>query len=270
MLPTGRLGFRRNLPLGLAWRGAGYAGFRPATLNELHRPFRVGNTVTEANPALDPERLYGVESGLDLDRGPVTLAATLFYNRLEDAITNVTLGQGPGTFAIPGLPGVADVVAAGGFLRMRQNVGAVNAAGVEAEATARAIPDRLTLRAAIAYTHSEVDGGDQAPQLTGLRPALTPRATVTAEARWTPIRPLELTLDLRYETTRYDDDLNTLRLRPSLSFDLRAAYALNASLSVFLAADNLFNADIQTAETADGIYSYDAPRLIRVGLRLRR
>ena len=132
------------------------------------------------------------------------------------------------------------------------------------------MPDRLTLRAALAYTHSEVDGGRQAPQLTGLRPALTPRATVTGEARFTPTSRLGLTLDVRYESTRYDDDLNTLRLRPSLSFDLRADYALTSAISVFVAADNLFDADIQTAETTDGIYSYDAPRLVRVGLRLRR
>ena len=40
-----------------------YAGFRPATLNELHRTFRVGNDVTKANAGLTPERLYGAEAG---------------------------------------------------------------------------------------------------------------------------------------------------------------------------------------------------------------
>ena len=270
LLPTGRLGFRRELPFGLAWRGAGYVGFRAPTLNELHRPFRVGNNLTEANPALAPERLYGAETGVDLAHGPTTLSATVFYNRLEDAITNVTLGQGPGTFAIPGLPGVSDTVAAGGILRMRENAGAVDAAGLEAEAVGRLVPDRLELRAAVAYTRSEVDGGAQAPQLTGLRPALTPRTTATGEARWTPTRAWALTADLRYESARFDDDLNTLRLRPALSVDLRAEYAFTPAWSVFAAADNLFDAAIQTAETADGVYSYDAPRLVRVGVRLRR
>ena len=270
VLPTGRLGLRRELGGGLAWRAAGYAGFRPATLNELHRPFRVGNTLTEANPALDPERLYGVESGLDLARGPVTLSATIFRNRLEDAITNVTLARGPGAFAIPGLPGVRDVIGAGGFLRMRQNAGAVDATGLEAEAVDKLWADRLQLRAAVAYTHSEVDGGSAAPQLDGLRPALTPRATVTAEARWRATPLAVFTVDGRYESRRFDDDLNTLPLRASLSVDLRADYALTPQLGLFIAADNVFDAAIRTAETADGIYSYDAPRLVRVGVRLRR
>src|SRR5690606_40027417 len=51
---TARLGLRRETGFG-AVRAAAYAGFRPPTLNELHRPFRVGNDITEANPALAPE-----------------------------------------------------------------------------------------------------------------------------------------------------------------------------------------------------------------------
>ncbi|MBE7218713.1 MAG: TonB-dependent receptor, partial [Caulobacteraceae bacterium] len=255
---------------GWAWRAAGYAGFRPATLNELHRPFRVGNTLTEANPGLEPERLYGVETGVDLARGPLTLAATVFRNRLENAITNVTLATGPGTFAVPGLPGVSDVIGAGGFLRMRENAGAVDATGLEAEAVEAVLGDGLQLRAAVAYTYSVVDGGSAAPQLDGLRPALTPRATVTGEARWRPTASTELTLETRYESRRYDDDLNTLPLHAAISFDLQASYALTPALSLFLAADNLFDAGVQTAESALGVYSYDAPRLVRVGVRLRR
>ena len=270
VLPTGRLGLRRELGGGLAWRAAGYAGFRPATLNELHRPFRVGNNLTEADPGLRPERLYGVETGFNYALGGASLSATVFRNRLEDAITNVTLGRGPGTFAIPGLAGVSDFVAAGGILRMRQNAGAVDATGVEAEGEVPLAHDRVTLNAGVAYTHSQVDGGDAVPQLDGLRPALTPRFTATAEARWRPVAPLELAVDTRYESTRYDDDLNTLRLRPYVSVDLRADYALTPALSLFVAADNVLNADIRTAETADGVYSYDAPRLVRVGVRLRR
>src|SRR3712207_7547139 len=55
VVPTGRAGVRLALRPGLHARAAAYAGFRPATLNELHRPFRVGNDVTEANPGLRSE-----------------------------------------------------------------------------------------------------------------------------------------------------------------------------------------------------------------------
>ncbi len=264
VLPTFRLGARRDLGGGLAWRAAGYVGFRPPTLNELHRPFRVGDTVTEANPGLDPERLYGVETGLDYARGALTASATLFRNRLDDAITNVTLGQGPGVFPVAGF------VPAGGVLRMRRNAGAVDATGVEAEARQAFAADRGDLHGSLAWTDSTVDGGDQAPQLDGKRPALTPRLTVAAGVRWRVGGPVEVALDARYESARFDDDLNTLRLRPCLVADLRIDWAVRPGLSLYAAADNLFDADVQTAETASGVYSYDAPRLLRIGLRLAR
>ncbi len=60
-VPSGRLGVRRDLGGGIYVRAAGYTGFRPPTLNELYRPFRVGNDITEANSALKPEKLYGAE-----------------------------------------------------------------------------------------------------------------------------------------------------------------------------------------------------------------
>ena len=54
---TGRLALRRDFGE-TYFRSAVYRGFRPPTLNELHRPFRVGNDVTEANTALAPETLW--------------------------------------------------------------------------------------------------------------------------------------------------------------------------------------------------------------------
>ena len=262
LLPTARLGVRRDLAAAYL-RAAAYTGFRPATLNELHRPFRQGNNDTEANAGLQPERLYGAEVGAGRDHGPLTWSATLFYNRLDDAITNLTIGQGPGTFPLAGF------IPAGGIVRQRMNAGAVDAVGLEGEAS-RQIGPTLKLTAALDYTRSRVDGGDAAPQLTGLRPALTPRFTGTARAEWRPAPRLSLDLDLRYESVRYDDDLNTLRLGPAVVTDLRAEWAFDPRIAAYVAIDNLLDADIQTAQSANGVFSYDAPRLIRVGVRLRR
>ena len=98
------------------------------TLNELFRPFRAGADATAANPDLKPERLAGIEAGVDYARGPFKLSLTAFANRLKDAIANVTLGHGPGVF-----PGVG-FVAAGGTYSQRQNVDAVKVRGIEASA----------------------------------------------------------------------------------------------------------------------------------------
>src|SRR5581483_12343393 len=113
-----RLGLRHRLTSDLWLRVAAYAGFRPPTLNELHRPFRVGNDVTESNPRLKPETLQGVEAGLGGD-APFRWSGTVFYNWLKDPITNVTLGVGPATFPTAGF------IPAGGTLRQRQNAGEI-------------------------------------------------------------------------------------------------------------------------------------------------
>jgi outer membrane receptor protein involved in Fe transport len=47
---------------GVTLRTALYQAYRTPTLNELHRGFRVGDTITDGNPLLDPEQLIGAEA----------------------------------------------------------------------------------------------------------------------------------------------------------------------------------------------------------------
>ena len=89
---SGRAGALYHVSDAVALRGAAYSGFRLPTLNELYRPFVVFPITTQANAALKPEKLKGVEGGIDLTPASgVQLSATLFYNRLDDAIANVTI-----------------------------------------------------------------------------------------------------------------------------------------------------------------------------------
>lgn len=255
--PTARAGLRRDIGTGYL-RTAGYVGFRPPTLNELHRPFRVGNDVTEANAALEPEKLYGLEFGFGGD-GEVQWNATLFANRLEGAVTNVTVGFGPGVFPVAGF------IPAGGVLRQRQNAGDVDALGLEAEISGGA-GSSFSWRVSGAWTRAEVDGGTAAPQLTGLRPAQTPELSVSAEAVWRPTDPLTVRATLRYEGERFDDDLNLRELSPATTIDLRADWRVNGRVGLYAAVENLSDTDVETGQTADGTESFDMPRTIRVGL----
>ncbi|MET3664979.1 TonB-dependent receptor plug domain-containing protein [Caulobacter sp. 1776] len=260
--PTGRIGVRQRLSGQTWWRAAAYAGFRPPTLNELHRPFRVGNDVTEANAALKPETLYGVEAGLS-GEGAVRWNIGAFYNQVRDPITNVTIGIGPGTFPVAGF------IPAGGVLRQRRNAGEINAHGLEGDVAADLSP-AWTVRAAFSATHARVDGGATAAQLTGKRPAQAPALTVTAGARWRPIARLSLDADLRYEGRRYEDDLNLRTLKAGASLDLRAGWKVSPASEIYLAADNVLNADLAVGQTADGVTSYSAPRTVYVGFAVRR
>lgn len=260
---SARLAARRQVGSGQALRLAAYSGFRPATLNELHRPFRVGNDLTEANAGLVPERLSGVEAGWAWTGDRASLTATAFWTEIEDAIVNVTIGEGPGTFPRAGF------VPAGGVLRQRMNAGTIEATGLEIDGRLD-LTDALALRAALSATDARVDGGALAPQLTGLRPAQAPIWSATAGLDWRPVDRLALAADLRWESRRFDDDLNSRVLDAAATLDLRADWALSPSATIWLAADNLFDAEVEVSETGDGVSGFGPPRTLSLGVRLSR
>ena len=262
VLPTARGGVRYDFGHGFYARTAGYEGFRAPSLNELYRPFRMGNNVTEANENLKPEKLYGVEIAIGQDQGPVNWDVTGFLNQIRDPIANVTLGVGPGTFPRAG------VVPAGGFFIQRQNLDAINATGVEGDAKYKPI-EALTLELAGDYTDATVEGGALAPQLTGKRPAETPQLTATASAEWTVVKDVVFSTFVRYEGLRYADDQNTLVLPPGALLSLRLDWQAMPHLGLFLAADNVTDTALATDQTADHIRSYDEPRVFRFGFRIR-
>lgn len=258
---SARLAARRMIGGGWAARAAAYSGFRPATLNELHRPFRVGNDLTEANAGLVPETLQGIEAGLAFE-GPISaLSATLFWNRIEDAVVNVTIGEGPATFPRAGF------VPAGGVLRQRQNAGTIEATGLEISAR-QTLRGGLDLTGAVSVTDARVDGGSAAPQLTGLRPAQAPIWSASAGIDWRASDRLSLSARARYESKRFEDDLNSRVLGAAVTADLRADWRVNETTSLWLAADNLFDAEVEVSETGNGVAGYGPPRLISLGLRL--
>jgi len=257
---SARLGLRRDLGQGWAARATVYSGFRPATLNELHRPFRVGNDLTEANAALEPETLKGIEGALSWDGETASLGATVFANQIEEAIVNVTIGTGPGTFPRAGF------VPAGGVLRQRRNAGTIDATGVELNAEWRL--DGLTLSGAASWTQAEVDGGLSAPQLTGLRPAQAPRWSATAGAQWQVTPRLSLDGRVRHESVRFDDDLNRRTLAAASLVEGRLEWQAIDGVSLYLAGDNLADADVAVSVTGDGVEGLALPRTLRMGVTL--
>ncbi|HWD25943.1 MAG TPA: TonB-dependent receptor [Rhizomicrobium sp.] len=259
IVPTARLGLRQELGGDLYLRSAAYGGFRAPSLNELYRPFRQGLNLTEANPGLTPEKLYGAEIGFGQDGTKFSWDVAGFTNELNDAITNVTVAHGPVTIAGLG------AVQAGGLLIQRQNAGNIDATGIESEAHWHAA-DWLELHAALDYVDAHVEGGTAAVQLTGKRPAQAPRFTLAGGFRATPLDRLTVTADLRYETARFADDQNTLTLAPATTLDARISYRVWDGVSAYVDGSNLFNARVATTESADGVTNYAAPRVLGFGL----
>ena len=259
-LPTARGGTVVRMGGGISLRTAAYLGWRMPTLNELFRPFRAGSDATAANPNLDPERLAGAEAGVDYARGEVRLSLTGFVNRLKDAIANVTLGQGPGTFPQVGF------VAAGGSFRQRQNVHAVKVRGIEASAEWTRGP--WAVRAAASLTHARMQASGAAAFLNGLRPAQTPNLAGTLSGSWEQDgKGAELVL--RRVGAQYEDDLNTRVLKAATTLDASASWPLTRRLQVVGRAENVMHALVMAGIGGDGSVERATPRTVWIGLRLR-
>ncbi|MGQ0589967.1 MAG: TonB-dependent receptor [Sphingosinicella sp.] len=260
--PTGRAGFAWRASPQLSLRAAAYRGWRLPTLNELYRPFRVGADATAANAALSPERLNGIEAGLDWHPTPAfRLGATVFANRLEDAIANVTLGQGPGTF-----PGVG-FVPAGGQFRRRENVEAVLSRGVELDA--RLTLGRWRLSAGYSFADAELRASGTAAPLDGLRPAQTPRHGATATLAWDGPTGATAALTTRYVGSQYEDDLNRQLIPDALTFDAVVVVPVAQSLALEVRAENVTNARVIAGISGAGIVERATPRTVWFGLRWR-
>ncbi len=260
-MASGRVGLGYALNGAVTLRAAAYTGFRPPSLNELYRPFRVGNDVTDANAALRPEQLTGEEVGVHVAYKRLTLDGDVFANALRDPITNVTLGQGPGTF------GDVGVVPAGGAYRQRQNLGQIDATGIEARGRYDLATD-LALTASATVTDAHVEKAAAYPALDGLRPAEAPPYDIALglEARLLRAR---LNADWIFEGKTFDDDLNTLPLKPSQRLALNADYPLARHLDLDVRLDNALNNAIQITHANDGTIGYDNRRYLSVALTWR-
>ena len=254
-LPTARAAALLALGNGLSLRSAAYLGWRMPTLNELFRPFRAGADATAANPLLDPERLAGAEAGIGYHRGALDLSLTAFDNRLSDAIANVTLGQGPGTF-----PGVGFVA---GDFRQRQNIKAVKVRGLEASGELNHGP--WLFRLGTSYSDALVEADGAAARLDGLRPAQTPRISVTGEVGWHD-RGRAASIVVRHVGSQFEDDLNRQRLRPATTVDAFLAWPLTSRIQLVARGENLFDATVM-AGIDEGTIERATPRTFWIGLR---
>lgn len=258
---TGRLGAALRVTQPLTLRAAAYRGWRLPTLNELYRLFRAGADATAANAALNPEHVEGVEGGFDLTPATgVRLSGTYFVNRLTDAIANVTMGRGPGTF-----PGVG-FVAANGVYRMRRNLDAIRSQGFELEAHWTYGP--LSARASWSHVDARVEASGNAAPLDGLRPAQTPRdqfsGTLAVERRGAV-----LSGTLRHVGRQYEDDQNIRSLAPATTVDAYAAVPVVRGWLIEARAENLADARVEAAYSGTGLIERATPRTLWIGVRTR-
>ncbi|WP_027443584.1 TonB-dependent receptor plug domain-containing protein [Erythrobacter cryptus] len=237
-----RAGAKLNLSRRFDLRGAAYTGLRLPTLNELYRPFVVFPVTTEANPALENERLEGFELGFDWQPvNALVLSVTAFDNEVENAIANVTIGPNR---------------------RRRQNLPAISARGIEASLAARL--GEVSIDGSLAWTDAEVRAPGTA--LDGKRPAQTPEFSASLTLAWQPASGWRVAGTLRHVSAQFEDDLQSDSLTPATTIDAFVTVPLWQRLSLMLRGENLFDETIITRNQGGSI-DLGVPRTMWLGLR---
>jgi outer membrane receptor protein involved in Fe transport len=232
----------------LTIQGSVYRAYRTPTLNELHRGFRVGSIVTNANPLLEPERLTGVEGGALFTRGRSSTRVTAFYNLLDDAIANIT------QTVLPTL-----------ITRMRENADQVRSAGVEIEADFR-LTSNLTANALAVFTSSIFRDTPKQPSIEGNRVPQVPEYQLGAGLTYQAPYAFTLAGQLRVLGAQFDDDQNQLELEEFAVLDAQASRPITERVHAYLAVENVFDTEYDTGRTP--VRTTGWPRTVRGGIRL--
>jgi outer membrane receptor protein involved in Fe transport len=244
-----RLTLRNQVNAHVSWNASVYRAFRAPSLNELYRSFRQGNTVTEDNPSLIAEHLTGGDAGVALTgfNGKLQAHGTFFYNQIVDPVANVTLTTTPTLIT-----------------RQRQNLGRINAPGVEFGVTASIVRD-FTISCGYQFVDSKVSSFPANTALVGLWVAQVPHNSFTFQARYSNAKIFTVEVTGRAIGNSFDDDQNQFPLGSFFVLDAMISRRIGAGVEVYGAAENLFNATYYTAATP--VLQLGLPIVGRVGVR---
>lgn len=256
---TGRLAFGWQSSDSLNISGALWKGYRSPTNNELFRPFRVGNDITEANGLLLPEKARGIElTAKAALSDAITATATLYRIGLEDGVGNVTIGFGPGFFPLGGF------VPGGGVLRQRSNIDKSVTSGVEARLDGN-FDHGLEIGLSWQYADAEIKAFAARPELIGQRPVQTPKHQISGRLNWQANDSLSVGLSVRHSSGQFDDDLGQRRLSAFTTLDVRIAHEISDGLELKVSATNITNTRVVSALSGTGLETIARPRVLRLG-----
>lgn len=231
----------------LSLRLSGYQSFRAPSLNELYRPFRVGNVNTLANPYLAAERYRGAQAGAEVTpRANLRLRATYFDGYVSNLVTSVTVSTTPSLIT-----------------RQRQNVGRVRPRG-ETFSGQWMVRPNLTLWSSYTHLDSTVISADQA-SLVGLAVPHVPSNNFSARLL-TTARGFTFSAVERFGGSNFDNDQNTFLLPSFWNTDIFLSRAFG-HYAPYLAVENLWNRRYAVELTPD-VY-LNSPTAVTAGVRIQ-
>jgi len=228
--------------------GSVYQAFRAPTLNELYRDFSSSGFTFLSNDGLEPERLTGGDMKVEADLLPDGLLgfrATGHYDVIKDQILFVTQGF---TSA------------------MRQNIGKGRSVGTDVELWSR-LGDMLYMTVGYSFVDSIITSFPGNPSREGLRIPNVSRHQVTAA--FTMGRPdvAQLTIQARYLSRQYADDLNRQPIADFIVLDAMLRKRIASWAELYINGENLTDRQYIATQTG-GIKTLGQPLLILGGLRI--
>jgi outer membrane receptor protein involved in Fe transport len=225
-----------------------YGAFRAPTLNERYRSFRVGDTLTLAEPDLSPERLAGAELGLAWSARGIRARTSVFAARIGDPVVSRTLAVTPTLVT-----------------RRRANLGRTSTRGLSVDVEGRLGP--VDLAAGYTGLDARVDAFPEDPALVGRALPQVPRHQAALSARAGGPRVLLVSVLVRGSTRQFEDDRTAWALSGYVTADVRASRRFGA-VDAFAVCENVTGEryDVGRLPTP----TVGPPRLFRAGVRFGR
>lgn len=222
-------------------------GFRAPILDDLCRTGKRRSGFQKANPALEPEKIYTTEGGINFEPSPLfQLESSIYYSAGIDFMYGVSTGDSVdmGYQILP--------------VYQTGNIGRVDISGWETDLKIEF--SRFIVRGSYTLNHSEIieykiPGTGADFDLTGKQLTDLPKHKATASIQWNnPWLPLQIqwnyigkgwinernTTDYRYLYRQQFPDYFTVNLKIRRS--------INAHFEASLTADNLFNRVYRTSK----------------------
>lgn len=262
-LVSGSLNWERQLADESFFNVNAFSGFRAPTLNELYRPYRVRNDITEANPNLSNERTQGLEVSISSEVSETaSVRFSAFRYELAETVANALIttesGFNPDFGFIP----------EGGSGSIRSNIDESTVSGFELQSNFE-LTDTLTLDLAAVYAETEIEQ-DELNGLSGNSFPQSPPWKARATLDWDLGEKWSAWLRYSWSDRRYENLSNTIRLGATSDLSLGARYELNETSSLSFTLTNALDEENVTGIASNGLVTIDEPRELLLTYRWRR
>jgi outer membrane receptor protein involved in Fe transport len=225
-----------------------YQAFRAPTLNELYRDFSLSGFTFLGNDRLEPERLTGGDMKIEaelLPGGLLDFRATGHYDVVKDQILFVTQG----------------------FTSVRrQNIGEGRSVGTDIELKSR-LDDWLYVSFGYSFVDAVITSFPGNPSREGLRIPNVSRHQVTAACTIGQPDIIQLTLQARYLSRQFADDLNRQPIADFIVLDASLRKRITSWAELFINGENLTDRQYVAAQTG-GLKTLGQPLLILGGIQI--